>query len=165
VALSLNLYCAYPLDIISTGSLSPCWVFKLMSSMLGPRNLLGPSHLEISSGYTQSPIHHCYISPWQNKTPLHVKSIGEIKNSKFIIKYNKNNTQQTNSQHQTKWRGTWNNSTKIRDKTRLCTLPLSVQQHLNFKPEQLGNSRRWKVCKLERKNSGYHYLWMIWWYT
>ena len=41
--------------------LSPlCWVFQLMSSLLGPGNLLGPWHLGLSSGYPQFPIPHCY---------------------------------------------------------------------------------------------------------
>ena len=34
--------------------LSPfCWVLWLMSSLLGPGNLLGPWHLGLSSGYPQ----------------------------------------------------------------------------------------------------------------
>ena len=42
--------------------LSPlCWVFQLMSSLLGPGNLLLPWHLGLSSGYSQFPIPHCYI--------------------------------------------------------------------------------------------------------
>ena len=38
--------------------------------------------------------------------PFHVKSIGEIKNSRRIHKHNKSNTQKTNSQYQIKWRDT-----------------------------------------------------------
>ena len=38
----------------------------------------------------------------QKTTPIHVKSIGEIRNSSFIPNYKKSNIQQTNSQHQTK---------------------------------------------------------------
>ena len=35
-------------------------------------------------------------------TPLHVKSIGEIRNSRPIPKHNKSNLLQTNSQYQNK---------------------------------------------------------------
>jgi hypothetical protein len=48
--------CAYPLDMVSTGSISPFWVFKLMSSSpMGPENLLYPWHLGLSGGYPQVP--------------------------------------------------------------------------------------------------------------
>ena len=41
--------------------LSPlCSVFQLMSSLLGPENLLLPWHLGLSSSYPQFPIPHCY---------------------------------------------------------------------------------------------------------
>jgi hypothetical protein len=39
-------------------------------------------------------------------TPLHVQSLGEIRDSRHIPKYNKSKLQQTNNQHQTKWRET-----------------------------------------------------------
>ena len=43
--------------------LSPlCWVFQLISSLLGPGNLLGPWHLGLFSGYPQFPIPYCYTS-------------------------------------------------------------------------------------------------------
>ena len=42
----------------------------------------------------------------KNSTPLHVKSLGEIKKIHLIIKHNKSNIQQANSQHQIKWRET-----------------------------------------------------------
>ena len=43
--------------ILSPWVLSPlCWVFQLMSSSLGPGNLLHPWHLGLSSGYSQCPI-------------------------------------------------------------------------------------------------------------
>jgi hypothetical protein len=38
--------------------------------------------------------------------PFMIKSLGKIRNSKPIPKYNKSNTQQTSNQHQTKWRET-----------------------------------------------------------
>jgi hypothetical protein len=42
--------------------LSPfCWIFWLMSSMLGPGNLSFPWYLGLSSGYHKFPIPHCYI--------------------------------------------------------------------------------------------------------
>ena len=41
--------------------LSPlCWVFQLMSSLLGPGSLLLSWHLGLSGGYPQFPIPHCY---------------------------------------------------------------------------------------------------------
>jgi hypothetical protein len=51
----------------------------------------------------------------KSATPLHVKSLGKIRNSRAIPKLNKSNIQQTSSQHQTKWRETRCNPTKIRD--------------------------------------------------
>jgi hypothetical protein len=42
----------------------------------------------------------------KNPTPIHDKSLGKIRNSRPIPKYNKSNLQQTSSQHQTKWRKT-----------------------------------------------------------
>ena len=46
--------------------LSPlCWVFWLMSSLLGPGNLLGPWHLGLSSGYSQFPFPHCYTATFK----------------------------------------------------------------------------------------------------
>jgi hypothetical protein len=61
-----------------------------------------------------------YVS--QNITPLHVKSLGETRDSWHIPKYNKTSTQQTKSQYQIKWRETWSNPTKIRDEIRLLYL-------------------------------------------
>jgi hypothetical protein len=50
---------AYSLDSLQV--LSPlCWVFQLMSSLLGPGDLLLPWHLGLSRGYTQFPIPDCY---------------------------------------------------------------------------------------------------------
>jgi hypothetical protein len=37
-----------------------CWVFGLMSSLLGHGNYLGPWHLGLSSGYSQFPLPHCH---------------------------------------------------------------------------------------------------------
>jgi hypothetical protein len=38
----------------------------------------------------------------KNRTPLHVKSIGEVRYSRHIAKHNKSSIQQTSSQHQIK---------------------------------------------------------------
>jgi hypothetical protein len=38
-----------------------CWVFQLLSSPLGTGNLLLSWHLELSTGYPQFPIPHCWI--------------------------------------------------------------------------------------------------------
>ena len=38
--------------------------------------------------------------------PIHVKSLGKIWNSRPILKHSKSNIEQTNSQHQAKWRET-----------------------------------------------------------
>jgi hypothetical protein len=64
----------------------------------------------------------CWESIWQNTTPLHDKSLGKNRNPRPITKHNKINIQQTSSQHQIKWRETWWNPTKIRDKTKGCSL-------------------------------------------
>lgn len=61
----------------------------------------------------------CGESLWQNRTHLHDKSLGEIRNTGHTPKHRKGNLQQAYSQHQIKWRGTQSNSTKIRNKTRL----------------------------------------------
>jgi len=46
--------------------------------------------------------------------------------SRPIPKHNKSNLLQTNSQYQIKWRYTWSNPTKIWEKTRMLTLPIST---------------------------------------
>jgi DNA-binding ferritin-like protein (Dps family) len=46
----------------------------------------------------------CLESMRQNQTLNHFKSHQKIRNSRPIHKHNKNNIQQTSSQHQTKWR-------------------------------------------------------------
>ena len=46
----------------------------------------------------------------KNKTPLHDKSLGKIRNSRPIHKHNKRNIQQTSSQHQTKIERSWKQS-------------------------------------------------------
>jgi hypothetical protein len=51
----------------------------------------------------------------KNAIPTHVKSIGAIRNSRFIPKYIKSNIQKTNSQYQTKCGETKSNPIKIRD--------------------------------------------------
>ena len=40
----------------------------------------------------------------KNLTPLHVKSLGEIRNIRHIPKHNQCSIEQSNSQYQTKWR-------------------------------------------------------------
>ena len=47
----------------------PCCVFRLMSSFLGPRNLLGPWHLRLYSGYPH------IQTPFQITDPLYFSSI------------------------------------------------------------------------------------------
>jgi hypothetical protein len=41
---------------------------------------------------------------FENTISFHVKSIGEIRNSRSILKHNKSNIQQANNQHETKCR-------------------------------------------------------------
>ena len=65
--------------------------------------------------------------PSKNTAPLHAKSLGEIRNSWHITKHDKSNIQQSTKQHKIKWRVTGSNPTKIRGKTRLYTLSLSIQ--------------------------------------
>jgi hypothetical protein len=62
-----------------------------------------------------------------NTTYPHVKSVGEVRNSMSIIKCNKNNIHERNSQHKTNWKVTQSNPIKIRNKTRLPMLFLSIQ--------------------------------------
>ena len=63
----------------------------------------------------------------QNLTPLHDKGIGEMRDKRNIPKHNKGNIQQTNSQHHTKWRETQSDPIKVRNKTSLPTLFVSIQ--------------------------------------
>ena len=42
-----------------------CWVFWLLSSLLGPGKLLGPWHLGLSGGYPQFLLPHCYTPPFK----------------------------------------------------------------------------------------------------
>ena len=42
-----------------------CLVFRLMSSLLGSGNLLGPWHLRLYSGYTQFPLPNGYRPPFK----------------------------------------------------------------------------------------------------
>jgi hypothetical protein len=46
---------------------------------------------------------------------LEISGIQEYSKIRTIPKYNKSNIQQISSQHQSKWRETWSNPTKIRD--------------------------------------------------
>jgi len=41
-----------------------------------------------------------------NQTPLHVKGLKEIVDTRFLLNHNRGNIQQANSQHQNKWRET-----------------------------------------------------------
>jgi hypothetical protein len=43
---------------------------------------------------------------WQNTTPFHFKSLGEIKDTRCMPKHNKGIMQQAKSKHQIKWRET-----------------------------------------------------------
>lgn len=55
------------------------------------------------------------------------KSLGEIGDTRNIIKNKKGFLQQANSKHQIKWAKTQNNSTKIWNNTRMFTLSISIQ--------------------------------------
>jgi hypothetical protein len=66
----------------------------------------------------------CRKTVWKNIILLHVKSIGEIRNSMPIPKHNKSSLLQTNSQYEVKWRS---NPTEIGDKTRKPSFPISIQ--------------------------------------
>ena len=59
--------------------------------------------------------------------PFMIKALERNRDTKNIHKHNKGNTQQANSQHQTKWRETPSDSTEVRKKTRLSTLSISIQ--------------------------------------
>ena len=63
----------------------------------------------------------------KNQKPLHVKGLGEIRDKRNITKPNKSNIQKGNTQHQTEWRETQINYFKIRNKTWLSTLSISIQ--------------------------------------
>ena len=83
----------------------------------------------------------CRKSIWQNTTTLHVKSIGEIMNSRALPKHNNSNLLQTNSPYQIKSRHTWSNPTKIWDKTRKPTLPITIQ-HCTWSPRQSNSTTK-----------------------
>jgi hypothetical protein len=63
----------------------------------------------------------------KNPTPLYVRNLGEIRNSRHIPKHSKSNTQGSRTQYQTKWTEISSNPTKIRDKKRLPILSVSIQ--------------------------------------
>jgi hypothetical protein len=64
----LILGCAYPLDTIFTGFISPLLHISANVLSVGSWSLLGPWHLELSSGYAQLPlITHCY-TPFKSLT-------------------------------------------------------------------------------------------------
>jgi hypothetical protein len=44
--------------------------------------------------------------PLTNPTPLHVKNLGQIMETRLMPKHNKGNMEQANSQLQTKWKET-----------------------------------------------------------
>jgi hypothetical protein len=54
---AMSIYWRWSLQVLSP----LCWVFQLMSFLLGPGNLLLPWHLGLCSGSPQFPIPHCYI--------------------------------------------------------------------------------------------------------
>ena len=59
--------------------------------------------------------------------PFIIKVWWEIRYTKNILKHKKGIIQQTNSQHQIKWRRTQSNSFEIRNKTKLSTLSICIQ--------------------------------------
>jgi len=82
---------------------------------------------KVNGKKTQDHLLKCRKNLWHNTTPLHVKSIGEIRNLRLIPNRNKSNLLQTDSQYWINWRDTWSNLTKIRDKTRMHTLHIYIQ--------------------------------------
>ena len=42
-----------------------CWLFGLMSALLGPGSFLVPLHLKHSSWHSKFLLHHCYIPPFK----------------------------------------------------------------------------------------------------
>lgn len=67
----------------------------------------------------------CWKRLQWHPTALHVKNLGEMRNSRYISKRNQSNIQQANNRHQIIWRETWSNPIKIWVKTRLPTFSLS----------------------------------------
>jgi hypothetical protein len=63
----------------------------------------------------------------KNPTPLYDKSLREINDKMDIPRHNKSNLQQAYSHHQNKWSKIQSNYTKIRNKTRMSTLSISIQ--------------------------------------
>ena len=63
---------------------------------------------------------------FEKNTSLHDIGLGESRETRNIPKHNKGNIQQSNSQHQTKWRETQSNPTEI-NKTKLSTLFISIK--------------------------------------
>jgi hypothetical protein len=53
---SASIHCIWSLQVQSL----LCWLFQLMSFLLGSGNLLHPWNLWLSSGYPQFPLPHCY---------------------------------------------------------------------------------------------------------
>jgi hypothetical protein len=92
-------------------------------------------YIKKSKTKTHDTLIRCWESIWQNSSPIPDKSLGKIRNSRPIPKHNKSNIQQTRSQHQTTWRETWTNPTKIRDYTRLPTFSLPIQ-YSTWSPSQ-----------------------------
>ena len=68
-----------------------------------------------------------YWKSLQQNTSLYNKGHGESRYTRNIPKHNKDNIQQANSQHQTKWRETQRDPTEIRNQTRLSTLSIFIQ--------------------------------------
>lgn len=53
--------CLYILEVVSTVSMSLCWVFKVKSSPFHPGSLSLPWTLGLFTGYTHFPLLHAYI--------------------------------------------------------------------------------------------------------
>jgi hypothetical protein len=66
-------------------------------------------------------------SVWQNTIQLQDKCIGGFRKSRSISEYNKSKIEQSSCQHQNIWRKVWSHPIKIRDKERLCPLPLCIE--------------------------------------
>jgi hypothetical protein len=97
----------------------------------------------------------------KHNTP-HVKTIGEIRNSRPIPKHNKNNLLQTNSQYEIKWRHTFG-EISLKSRTRKgCVLSPYL---FNIVIEVLGRTIRQqkgiKEIQIGKEEKRYHSLQMI----
>ena len=76
--------------------------------------------------------------------PFMIKVLREIRDTRNIPKYNQGTLQQTNSQHQTKWREIQSDPTEIRNNTRLSNLSISIQYSSWDLARAIDNKRRSK---------------------